>query len=66
MIKADDKLTAQEQRMADATKSLASQLAAGQPVPLHLTISNPNSTEVETMDFNSTGTTKVRHCGRGV
>ncbi|KAK9867039.1 hypothetical protein WJX84_010092 [Apatococcus fuscideae] len=58
VIKADDKLTAQEQRMADATKSLASQLAAGQPVPLHLTISNPNSTEVETMDFNSTGTTK--------
>ncbi|KAK9862415.1 hypothetical protein WJX84_010278 [Apatococcus fuscideae] len=54
VIKADEKLTAQEQRMAEATRSLASQLAAGQQVPLHLTIHNPNSTEVETMNFSST------------
>lgn len=59
VIQADEKLTAQERRMADATRTLAGQLAAGQKVPLHLTIHNPNSSEVETMDFSGNSAPEV-------
>lgn len=59
VIKADEKLTAQEKKMAEATRSLAGQLAAGQQVPLHLTIHNRDSSEVETMDFSGAPTPEV-------
>ncbi len=54
VIQADEQLTAQEQQIANATKSLASKMAAGKKVPLQLTIQNANGQEVENVSFDET------------